>query len=617
MQKIFELLKRFRRDDRGAFLALFGVMAVVLIATAGATVDFTSVQNARTRAQTALDAAALALQPDVYKSLYTEEQVRQKAEALLIDRLGDASTVEGAETIWARVTSAKFTNDKTTVTLTATLRVPLFFVSLVGVDHMTVTVVSQTTRGSQDLEVAVALDVTGSMGDKNKIGALRTAASDMVDILVLDQQEPTYTKMALVPYSMGVNVGTYANSVRGPIQPAKTITAAAWMSGSSLNISAINKANPARVTTSSNHGLQTGDVVYVSGVGGMSQLRAGYYTVTRDNNTRFFLQGVDSRNYSNFSSGGTVRKCLVARCEVVVTSNGHGFANDQMIYITGVNGMTQLNGNVYAVNSVDANTFRLTGTLGPNYSTYTSGGQAYCTTTGCEYYLFQNAASNSWRLHRVSTCVTERVIAPHKYTDAAPATAWVGINYPSPSNPCLSNQIVPLTSDKATLKSTITNLKAEGSTAGQTGLAWAWYMLAPNFASLWPSDSRPGAYNQGNLIKVLVLMTDGSFNSVYCNGVISKSSTTGSGSTADQINCNATNGDAFTQAYALCDGMKANTGIIVYTVGFDIANQSTEKALMNYCASDPSKAYLAANATELKNAFAAIAQDIAQLRLSH
>ena len=31
----------------------------------------------------------------------------------------------------------------------------------------------------------------------------------MVDILVLDdQQEPTYTKMALVPWSMGVNVGS-------------------------------------------------------------------------------------------------------------------------------------------------------------------------------------------------------------------------------------------------------------------------------------------------------------------------------------------------------------------------------------------------------------------------
>ena len=50
-------------------------------------------------------------------------------------------------------------------------------------------------------------------------------------------------------------------------------------------------------------------------------------------------------------------------------------------------------------------------------------------------------------------------------------------------------------------------------------------MLAPNFASLWPAASQPAAYNTPNLIKVVVLMTDGSFNTVYCNGVIAADST--------------------------------------------------------------------------------------------
>ena len=72
-------------------------------------------------------------------------------------------------------------------------------------------------------------------------------------------------------------------------------------------------------------------------------------------------------------------------------------------------------------------------------------------------------------------------------------------------------------------------------------------MLAPNFASLWPTANQPAAYNAPNLIKVVVLMTDGSFNSVYCNGVIAPNSISGSGSTDDHINCNATNGNPFDQ----------------------------------------------------------------------
>ena len=43
----------------------FAILAIVLIAMSGAVVDFTSVQQARSRSQTAIDAAALALQPRI------------------------------------------------------------------------------------------------------------------------------------------------------------------------------------------------------------------------------------------------------------------------------------------------------------------------------------------------------------------------------------------------------------------------------------------------------------------------------------------------------------------------------------------------------------------------
>jgi hypothetical protein len=60
--------------------------------------------------------------------------------------------------------------------------------------------------------------------DCTKLNNLKVAAKDMVDMIVQDVQTPYYTKMAIVPYSSSVNVGTYANSVRGTTTAAKTIT---------------------------------------------------------------------------------------------------------------------------------------------------------------------------------------------------------------------------------------------------------------------------------------------------------------------------------------------------------------------------------------------------------
>src|SRR5882724_1612836 len=44
----------------------------------------------------------------------------------------------------------------------------------------------------------------------------------------------------------------------------------------------------------------------------------------------------------------------------VVTSNAHGFVNGDRVFVSGVVGMTQVNGNYYIVAGAAANTFQLT-----------------------------------------------------------------------------------------------------------------------------------------------------------------------------------------------------------------------------------------------------------------
>ncbi|MDP2268826.1 MAG: ubiquitin-activating E1 FCCH domain-containing protein, partial [Deltaproteobacteria bacterium] len=311
-------------------------------------------------------------------------------------------------------------------------------------------------------------------------------------------------------------------------------------------------------------------------------------------------------------------KCLNTNCEVTVTANNHQFGDNDYVVIRNVNGMTGINtGNnaTWRVSDVTQHTFMLQSSVGPNYGAYTNGGTAYCTTLGCEFYRFLNKSSNAQRVHQISTCVTERTGA-HALTDVAPSTAPIGYNYPSTSNPCTAVvEMMPLTSNKAALKAKIQSLAAGGSTAGHLGAAWGWYSLSPNFGYMFPTQSRPGAYGKVSLFKIAVLMTDGEYNSAYCNGVIAGDSTSGSGSTNDQINCNAQNGHAFNQALQYCAAMKQQ-GITIYTIGFEVVNDVRATQLVNECATSASHVYMASGAEQLRQVFQQIALAINEVRLT-
>lgn len=60
----------------------------------------------------------------------------------------------------------------------------------------------------------------------------------------------------------------------------------------------------------------------------------------------------------------------------VVTSAAHGLANGDIVVITGVVGMTEVNDRAFVVANQAANTFELKGVDSTNYTTYASGGSA-------------------------------------------------------------------------------------------------------------------------------------------------------------------------------------------------------------------------------------------------
>jgi Flp pilus assembly protein TadG len=221
----------------------------------------------------------------------------------------------------------------------------------------------------------------------------------------------------------------------------------------------------------------------------------------------------------------------------------------------------------------------------------------------------KTSGSKNYTYNRASNCVSERT-GSNKHTDVAAGPGNYVMNVYTSNGNCSQyssdNEVVPLTNNKDLLLSKIGSLDLGGGTAGHIGTAWAYYMLSPNWAPLMATDNKPVAYSTPKTQKIAILMTDGEYNYTYDNTGVPTNSKGANGS----ANGNSSAG----QAIATCNQMK-QSGIEVYTVGFDLGDNQTAINTLKNCATDDSKAYSAANGEELKAAFRAIALKISQLYL--
>lgn len=611
--------KRLVDETRGNVAMIFALSVPALLFMTMGAVDIHRASAVRLNLQDALDAAALA----AARSPYTDaENIQRVGMAALEANLAAFPNIE-------RPVASFVLNQDNIIIAEADLLIDTVVAGFVLPPYgqffdkqLQVGVRSEVNRSSKDVEVALVLDITGSM-EGSRITSLKAAAVDLVDTVVQDQQSPYYSRMAVIPYSMGVNLGGYANGARGSLRQSVNVTGAKW-ADFGRNITAISQANTG-LFTSNSHGLSAGDYVWINGVKGMTQVNGRVYRVRATNNNAFTLElfsngswsAVSTSNFSRYSSDGRVTRCLIANCHVVVTAPNHGLNDGSGVYITQVQGMTELNGD-HIVTKLTNDTYSVK-QVGTTWADYTRGGKSQCGDDGCEWRVFVNMNGAIRRLP-ASTCVSERT-GTHAYTDASPTTARVGRVYPAGTrtytntlNPCPEASIEPLSASKSTLKSMIDDMQIGGSTAGQIGAAWGWYAVSPTFNTLWPSHSA-GQYDPQKLLKAVILMTDGEFNTPYFEGVIARDAGVGSAANADRIASTATNGDPFAQTLRLCSAMKAR-GVIVYTVGFQVAANGNAARVMRDCATGSSFAFLPANNADLSDAFRAIGRDITRLRIS-
>lgn len=185
-----------------------------------------------------------------------------------------------------------------------------------------------------------------------------------------------------------------------------------------------------------------------------------------------------------------------------------------------------------------------------------------------------------------------------------PVITSIDQKYPGMMNTTCAAEILELTDDDSKVSKMIKGLTVNGETYLPGGITWGWNMLTPE-SPLTSALPLADLQKKGGK-KVMVLMTDGA-NTLAPTTV--NAGPHGSITSGKYKNTTYTNDLTAT----LCQNVKADN-IEVYTVLFEVKDATIETLLRN-CATDPSKSYVANNASELIAAFDSIAKQLAQLRI--
>jgi Flp pilus assembly protein TadG len=206
----------FARHRGGNFAILFGLAASVLALAVGFAVNISQIYNAKSSLQGVVDAAVTSTARDLTVGVIKEADANTSVQAFL-DANSTAGILQADQIVLDRLTVDKTTN---TVLADAHLDVGLYFPIFGLGDTRRVTASTSALYSDKTIEVAMMLDVTGSMAadiraKTNKIGDLQAAASEAVKDLLGNNRDPKNprVRVAIVPYAEAVNTGGLANTV--------------------------------------------------------------------------------------------------------------------------------------------------------------------------------------------------------------------------------------------------------------------------------------------------------------------------------------------------------------------------------------------------------------------
>lgn len=198
----------FIEDREGNFAIMFACVASAVMISVGVAVDYTRMVSAQSEMQSILDVALLSTTQDIALGKINPADAQTAVNNFI------ASNINTARYDVAAVKLVNFKFDPKTVRISAGINtdLPLAFANFLGKQTALISVNSVAKHIERKVEVSMVLDVTGSMGDSNKIADLKVAAKAGVKEFI--DNGGGNTRVAIVPYSFGVNAGALKQYVR-------------------------------------------------------------------------------------------------------------------------------------------------------------------------------------------------------------------------------------------------------------------------------------------------------------------------------------------------------------------------------------------------------------------
>jgi len=220
------VLRQLGQDRSGSVAIMFALMFVSLALFVGGAVDIGRWLQARQQTIAAMDAAVLAggrvLQfndQDVAgarlaATRYYTENVKDRTEVI-----DDTISFDAVENNTAFAATGNAYLRTTFLNFAHISRLPLLDSNQ---SQFSKAILRAGGQSNNEVEIAMMLDVTGSMAG-SKITDLKSAATDLVNIVISDAQNANPVRMAIIPFAEGVRLPSSANTkARG--SPSSTVT---------------------------------------------------------------------------------------------------------------------------------------------------------------------------------------------------------------------------------------------------------------------------------------------------------------------------------------------------------------------------------------------------------
>jgi Flp pilus assembly protein TadG len=207
--RLRKAIGRICGDRRGNFAVMTAAVASTLAPGVGFGVNTAQMFHVRSNLLNALDSAVTSTARDLTTGKIAEKDARAMVEAFLLSNGSVQFTRQDTITLDTLVV------DKTANVVSARAHVDVdMLFPLFGMEnHKRIAVESAALYSDRHIEVAMMLDITGSMAGQ-KIKDLKTAANAALDAF-LGGQDPAKprVRVSIVPYADAVNAGSLANMV--------------------------------------------------------------------------------------------------------------------------------------------------------------------------------------------------------------------------------------------------------------------------------------------------------------------------------------------------------------------------------------------------------------------